>query len=58
MSCSRCDDVNASSSKPEYFYRWKTANISMSGCREHIREVMKALTETQKAEICDTRPGT
>lgn len=57
MSCPRCDDVNNSANKPEYYYRWKTANISMSGCREHVREIMKALTEIQKLETNDTRPG-
>ena len=43
MSCEKCEIAQAE--KQEYYFRWKNANILLSGCREHIKEVMEVLRE-------------
>lgn len=46
MSCENCNEFQ--DTQMTSFYRWKTANVEMRGCQEHLREVFEALNETQK----------
>lgn len=41
-----CPDCELSQSADEiYWFRWKTANIALAGCRQHIGEVMQVLRD-------------
>ena len=46
MSCLDCEDVLSGTVSWSY-YRWKTANIAMSGCKAHLKEIFEALNEAQ-----------
>ena len=46
MSCEECDKTNEGQQGVAY-YRWKTANIGLMGCRKHLREVIEALNKAQ-----------
>lgn len=46
MSCEDCEK-RQNENKTAY-YRWKTANIAMSGCDKHLREIFDALNNLQK----------
>lgn len=49
MSCEKCEQ--AQEETPIAYYRWKTANIAMKGCDEHLREIFNVLSEAQKVEV-------
>src|SRR3990167_1938326 len=42
MACEKCDNRNERQ-EGIAFYRWKTANIGMMGCDEHLREIFNVL---------------
>lgn len=48
MSCPACEEAQASN-EVVYFYRWKTANIAVRGCKPHVKEVFDALNVAQAA---------
>ena len=41
LGCVECEE--AQSENAEYYFRWKNANIRLSGCAKHITEVMENL---------------
>ena len=47
MSCEKCEEFQAREGVSA-FYRWKTANIEIRGCDEHLREIFDVLTEYQR----------
>jgi len=51
MSCKECDAVQESDVVAAY--RWKNANIVMSGCGKHLREVMESLNKVQSGEYTE-----
>ena len=48
MSCKNCDNKNG---ERIAYYRWRTANVGLLGCPEHIKEIMTVLNEWQKEQI-------
>lgn len=46
MSCKDCGDFQ--DSELTSYYRWKTANIEIRGCRKHLREIFDALNKAQR----------
>lgn len=48
MSCPACEEAQASN-EVTYYYRWKTANIAVHGCKPHVKEVFDALNVAQAA---------
>ena len=49
MSCEECEHEQDEAKRIAY-YRWKTANIAMIGCNQHLREIFDVLNEFQKEE--------
>jgi hypothetical protein len=47
MSCEKCK-IAQDVEKREYYFRWKNANILLSGCEEHIKEIMDILRKVQR----------
>lgn len=48
MACEKCEQAQE---KPtSAFYRWKTANIEVRGCDEHLRELFDALNKVQEEQ--------
>lgn len=48
MSCDKCEAAqNEETNHGVAYYRWKNANIEMTGCDEHLREIFDALTKAQ-----------
>lgn len=47
MSCEECDKYN-DGGKGIAYYRWGKANIGLTGCPKHLKEVINALNELQK----------
>lgn len=48
MGCQACDAAQEQAPNPGggyYYFRWKNANIQLSGCREHVAEVIEVLRE-------------
>lgn len=45
MGCKDCDEAQESNSV--YYYRWKNANIELSGCKNHIKEIFKKLNNQE-----------
>lgn len=43
MSCQDCEKAQAEG--VVYYFRWKKANIALSGCKVHINEAMRVLRE-------------
>ena len=48
MSCKRCENFQEGNTGDFYYFRWKTANIQLAGCKKHVEEVMEVLREAQK----------
>ena len=46
MSCKDCEKSQETGLVA--YYRWKTANIGVTGCEKHIREVFDVLNREQK----------
>jgi len=46
MSCELCDQETG---ERIAYYRWKTANVGMIGCPQHLREIFDALSKAQAA---------
>ena len=46
MTCEDCE--KAEESGMIAYYRWGKANIGLIGCRTHLKEVMEALSKTQR----------
>jgi hypothetical protein len=53
MSCKKCDERQDQNIVA--YYRWKNANIAMSGCDEHLREIFNALEFAQSAKEKETK---
>jgi hypothetical protein len=47
MSCRQCEDFNVRT----YPFRWHEANIEITACPRHAKEVMEALKQAQFNEI-------
>ena len=48
MSCEECEKAqDAFGVYGGYYYRWKTANIAIIGCKKHVKELMEALNVIQ-----------
>ena len=47
MGCENCIEAQKRGWKKNqaYYFRWKTANIALMGCEEHIKEVMEWLRQ-------------
>ena len=41
MSCNKCEVEQALGM--ETYIRWKNANVLMSGCKEHLKEIIEVL---------------
>jgi len=50
MSCDACSQDPLRG----VFYRWKHANVEIVGCREHLREILAALNDVQRASAVRT----
>lgn len=48
MSCEPCEKAQGEGQVA--FFRWGKANILLSGCREHLREVLAALRDVIEIE--------
>lgn len=50
MSCENCQKAQEIGWKKRraYYFRWKTANIALMGCEDHIKEVMEWLRKYYK----------
>ena len=55
MSCAACESDQEIAEqngdgiiRGAFYYRWKSANIAVLGCRTHVREVFDALNAAQK----------
>ena len=46
MSCENCEKSQEGDTSA--FFRWKTANIEVRGCDEHLKEIFDVLREYQK----------
>jgi hypothetical protein len=56
MSCKKCSDSEKDLGIT--YYRWGQANIGMTGCQEHLREVFEALNAYQMRKVEKARPMT
>ena len=48
MGCEACNKFQASSQTS--YFRWKTANIEIRACEQHLREVFEVLRKEMKEE--------
>jgi hypothetical protein len=48
MSCKDCEQQQDAGKAT--FYRWGTANILLSGCNKHLRELFDALNTVQQSK--------
>ncbi len=48
MSCKECEQFQEGTFTS--YYRWKNANVEVRACKEHLKEIFKALSEIQKDE--------
>ena len=46
MSCDKCEEMQDSGAVA--YYRWGKANIGMTGCDEHLKEIFEVLGKAQK----------
>jgi hypothetical protein len=46
MSCENCEEMQKSNMTS--YYRWKTANIEIRGCKQHLKEIFEVLNKEQK----------
>lgn len=46
MSCDECEKMQESNLTS--YYRWKTANIEIRGCKTHLKEIFNELNKIQK----------
>jgi hypothetical protein len=46
MSCRDCKE--AQERGIFYYYRWKNANIAISGCKKHVKEIIDCLNENKE----------
>jgi hypothetical protein len=52
MHCETCEDCNRASMNEEIaWYRWKTANLGLIGCKKHLKEVIETLNAIQQATM-------
>ena len=47
MSCNNCEKAQDDERGLVAYYRWKNANIAVTGCDEHLREVFDVLNKAQ-----------
>lgn len=48
MSCVNCEKAQENVEQTGLpYYRWKTANVAIIGCKKHLLEIFNALSEVQ-----------
>lgn len=51
MSCDECEkEQNLHTDGSGFYYRWKTSNILIVGCRKHVGEMIEYLNERHKSK--------